>query len=58
MFRDSSKKMRDSRKNLSARLDPSSGAAGVLMGFDGIPVGSYVRPGSPVVMKEKGYGPE
>ncbi|HEY4186260.1 MAG TPA: hypothetical protein VGP07_14385 [Polyangia bacterium] len=39
MFRDSLKKMID-------RLDPSSDAAGVLMGFDGIPVDSYVRPGA------------
>jgi predicted regulator of Ras-like GTPase activity (Roadblock/LC7/MglB family) len=39
MFRDSIKKMMD-------RLDPAGGAAGILMGFDGIAVDSYVRPGA------------
>lgn len=38
MFRDSIQKMIE-------RLDPKGGAAGVLMGFDGIPVESYVRSG-------------
>jgi predicted regulator of Ras-like GTPase activity (Roadblock/LC7/MglB family) len=38
MFRDSIQKMIE-------RLDPKGGAAGVLMGFDGIPVDSYVRSG-------------
>jgi predicted regulator of Ras-like GTPase activity (Roadblock/LC7/MglB family) len=38
MFRDSIQKMIE-------RLDPKGGAAGVLMGFDGIPVDSYVRTG-------------
>jgi predicted regulator of Ras-like GTPase activity (Roadblock/LC7/MglB family) len=28
------------------RLDSAGGASGILMGFDGIPVVSYVRPGS------------
>jgi predicted regulator of Ras-like GTPase activity (Roadblock/LC7/MglB family) len=28
------------------RLDPTGGAAGILMGFDGISVDSYVRPGT------------
>ena len=39
MFRDSIQKTID-------RLDGTGGAAGVLMGFDGIAVDSYVRPGS------------
>jgi predicted regulator of Ras-like GTPase activity (Roadblock/LC7/MglB family) len=38
MFRESLHKMID-------RLDPIGGAAGLLMGFDGIAVESYVRPG-------------
>ena len=38
MFRDSIQKMIE-------RLDPKGGAAGVLIGFDGIPVDSYVRSG-------------
>ena len=42
MFRDSIQKMIE-------RLDPNGGAAGVLMGFDGIPVDSYARGGSPDV---------
>ena len=38
MFRDSIQKTID-------RLDGTGGAAGILMGFDGIAVDSYVRPG-------------
>ncbi|MES1172225.1 MAG: roadblock/LC7 domain-containing protein [Bacteroidota bacterium] len=39
MFRDTIQKMID-------RLDGAGGAGGVLMGFDGIAVDSYVRPGT------------
>lgn len=39
MFRDSIQKMVD-------RLDGGGGAAGILMGFDGIAVDSYARPGA------------
>ena len=39
MFRENIQKMID-------RLDSPSGAAGVLMGFDGIAVDSYARPGA------------
>ncbi|MBC8131665.1 MAG: hypothetical protein H7X95_01685 [Deltaproteobacteria bacterium] len=39
MFRESIQKMID-------RLDPVGGAAGILMGFDGISVDSYARPGT------------
>lgn len=39
MFRESIQKMVD-------RLDPAAGGAGVLMGFDGIAVDSYVRAGA------------
>lgn len=42
MFRESIQKMIE-------RLDPAGGAAGILMGFDGISVDSYARPGSPDV---------
>jgi predicted regulator of Ras-like GTPase activity (Roadblock/LC7/MglB family) len=38
MFRESIQKMID-------RLDPPGGATGILMGFDGIAVDSYTRPG-------------
>ena len=38
MFRETIQKMLD-------RLDSPGGAAGILMGFDGIAVDSYVRPG-------------
>jgi len=39
MFRESLQKMID-------RLDPAGGATGILMGFDGIAVESYSRPGA------------
>jgi predicted regulator of Ras-like GTPase activity (Roadblock/LC7/MglB family) len=39
MFRESIQKMIE-------RLDPAGGAAGILMGFDGIAVDSYIRPGT------------
>ena len=39
MFRDTIKKTVD-------RLDEAGGAAALLMGFDGIPVDSYARPGA------------
>jgi len=39
MFRESIQKMID-------RLDPAGGATGILMGFDGIAVESYTRPGA------------
>lgn len=39
MFRESIQKMID-------RLDPAGGATGILMGFDGIAVDSYARPGT------------
>jgi predicted regulator of Ras-like GTPase activity (Roadblock/LC7/MglB family) len=39
MFRESIQKMVD-------RLDPGGGAAGILMGFDGIAVDSFSRPGT------------
>jgi predicted regulator of Ras-like GTPase activity (Roadblock/LC7/MglB family) len=39
MFRETIQKMLD-------RLDSPGGAAGILMGFDGIAVDSYVRPGA------------
>jgi predicted regulator of Ras-like GTPase activity (Roadblock/LC7/MglB family) len=42
MFRESIQKMIE-------RLDPPTGATGILMGFDGISVDSYSRPGTPDV---------
>jgi predicted regulator of Ras-like GTPase activity (Roadblock/LC7/MglB family) len=37
---------RDTIKRTVDRLDDAGGAAALLMGFDGIPVDSYARPGS------------
>ena len=37
---------RDSIQKTVERLDGAGGAAGILMGFDGIAVDSYARPGS------------